>query len=170
MPIDPEAAVAVGFEQHVGGADVGAVGLFEQIEGEDLSLSEESRSAGAGGGVVALPDRTEAEDRDLPGVPVVQAVEAQELVERGDPGGVPPLVRFPLPQRTTASESGEQVLLRCKGEEVTEPRAGPVVLDQPLQTRHRHAWLNTTGTPKQRLGADDPGGGVTGPERRCRRR
>lgn len=126
-----EAAVAVRLQQHVGGVDVGAVRLLGQAEGEHLALVEELGGAVAGGCVVALPDRAEAEDGHLPGVPVVQAVEAEDLVERGDARGVPSLVRL---SRSGGGggrqEGGEQVLLRGEGEEVTEPGACAVVLDQ----------------------------------------
>ncbi|GAA3030492.1 hypothetical protein GCM10020000_04010 [Streptomyces olivoverticillatus] len=125
-----EAAVAVGLQQHVGGVDVGAVGLLGQAEGEHLALREELRGAGAGGGVVALPDRTEAEDGDLPRVPVVEAVEAEDLVEGRDPGGVPALVLLPVGGRGRGEEGREQPFLGGEREEVGQPGAGAVVLDQ----------------------------------------
>ena len=120
----PEAAVAVGLQEHVGGVDVGAVGLLGQAEREHLALGEEFGGAGAGGGVVALPDRAEAEDGDLPGVPVVEAVEAEDLVEGGDPGGVPALVARPAGVGGRGQEGREQALLGGEGEEVRRARRG----------------------------------------------
>ncbi len=75
----PEAAVAVRRQQHVGGVDVGAMGLLGEAEGEHLTLGEEFRRAAAGRGVLALPDRAETEDGHLPRVPVVETVEPEEL-------------------------------------------------------------------------------------------
>ncbi len=127
----PESAVAVGLQQHVGGVDVGAVRLLRQAEGEHLALGEEFGRAGAGGGVVALPDGAEAEDGHLPRVPVVEAVEPEDLVEGGDPGGVPALVGVAVGGGGRREERGEQAFLGGEGEEVRQPGAGPVVLDQP---------------------------------------
>ncbi len=127
-----EAAVGLGLQQHVGGVDVGAVGLLGQAEGEHLPLGKEFRGAGAGGGVVALPDRAEAEDGDLPRVPVVEAVEAEDLVESSYPRGVPALVRLVLAGGGgRGQERREQAFLRGEGKEVGQPGAGAVVLDEP---------------------------------------
>ena len=132
----PEAAVAVRAQQHVGGVDVGAVGLLGQAEREHLALRRAARAAWrAGGGVVALPDRAEAEDGDLPGVPVVEAVEAEDLAEGGDPGGVPALVRLPPASDGRGQEGREQALLGGEVEEVGVPGAVAVVLDRACACR-----------------------------------
>ena len=68
-----EAAVPGRREHHVGGVDVGAVLALGQAEGEDRALVQQPRRALPGGGVLALPDRAEAQDRDLPRVPVARA-------------------------------------------------------------------------------------------------
>ncbi len=128
-PAGPEAAVAVGLQQHVGGVDVGTVALLGQAEGEDLALGQQVRGPAACGVVLTLPDRTETEDGHLPGVPVVEAVEAEDLVQGGDPGGVPALLR-PFAGGSRGEERGEQALLGGEGEEVTEPGPRAVVLDQ----------------------------------------
>ena len=70
-----------GCEDHVGRVDVGAVVALGEAEGEHGALVEQPRRSRAGGVVVALPDRPEPEDRDLPRVPVGQPVEAEDLVE-----------------------------------------------------------------------------------------
>ena len=127
----PETAVAVGLEEHVGGVDVGAVALLGQAEGEHLALGEEFGRPGADGGVVALPDRAETQDRDLPRVPVVEPVEAEDLVEGGDSGRVPALVRLSLGGGRGGEEGREQPFLGGEFEEVGKPGAGAVVLDQP---------------------------------------
>lgn len=117
-----EPAVAVRCQQHVGGVDVGAVRLLRQPEGEHLALGEEFRGAVAGGLVVALPDGAETEDGHLPGVPVVESVEPEDLVERGDPGGVPALVLAPC-GGGGGEEGGEQAFLRGEAEELPQPGA-----------------------------------------------
>ena len=88
-----EAAVAVRRQDHVGGVDVGAVLLLGEAEREDRAVLEQLGGAASRGRVVALPDRAEPEDRDLPRVPVGEAVEAGDLVEGADARGVPALVR-----------------------------------------------------------------------------
>ena len=79
---------------YIGGADEplrpesGGVAMFGPVfalgqpEREHRTVVEPLRRPAAGPGVVALPDRRQAEDGDLPGIPVVQAVEGQDLTER----------------------------------------------------------------------------------------
>ena len=81
--------LAVGREDHVGGVDVRAVRLLRQSEREHTAVLKDLRRARLRRLVVALPDRAETQDGDLPCVPVTEAVERQHLAEGADTGGVP---------------------------------------------------------------------------------
>src|SRR5438093_699487 len=72
--------------------------------------------------VVALPDRAEAEDRDLPGVPIGQAVEAEDLVEDRVARGVPALVGIAAGVTRGCQQRRERALAREKLDEVGVPR------------------------------------------------
>ena len=121
--------------------------------------SSSPRRALAHGGVLALPDRAEPEDRDLPGVPVRQPVEGRDLVEGADPGGVPALVLVPAELRGRRQQRGEHPLALDELEEVLVPDPIAVVFLEhalaarlePLDRRQQHA---------ARLGVES--GGVVG--------
>ena len=68
------AAVGLRRQLHVGRVEVGAVLALGQPEPEDRALFEQLRRALLRLLVGAHPDRPQPEDRDLPDVPVVQAV------------------------------------------------------------------------------------------------
>ena len=63
--------------------------LLRQAKGEHAALLEDLVGAGLGRLVLALPDGAEAQDGDLPGVPVAETVERQQLTECTDACGVP---------------------------------------------------------------------------------
>ena len=83
--------------------------------------SSSSAARCAGGVVVALPDRPEPEDRDLPRVPVGQPVEAEDLVEDGVAGGVPALVRIAAAVARGREQRRERALAREELDEVRVP-------------------------------------------------
>ena len=89
-----------------------------------MALGEQGGGPGARLGVRALPHRAEAEDGDLPGVPVVQAVEAEDLIEGRIAGGVPALVLITGGIGGRREESGEQALLGGELQEVRIPERG----------------------------------------------
>ncbi len=124
-----EAALAVRGEDHVGRVDVGAVAALGEPERHHVALGQQLGGPRPDGLVLALPDRAEAQDGDLPGVPVAEAVEAEDLVQLGDPGGVPALVRVGRGRR---QELGEQAFLGGEFEEVGVPAAIDVGVDQRL--------------------------------------
>src|SRR5207249_10866636 len=66
--------------------------------------------------------RTEAEDRDLPGVPVRQAVEAQDLVEDRVARGVPASVGIAAGVTRGCQQRRERALAREELDEVGVPR------------------------------------------------
>ena len=116
--VGPIAAVAVGREHHVGGVDVSAVAAFGKPERADPASLQDGRGAGARDRVRALPDRAESEHRDLHRVPVVQAVEAEDLGQRGVAAGVPTLVGVTRGIGRRGEERREQALLGGEVEEV----------------------------------------------------
>jgi hypothetical protein len=124
-------AVAVRREHHVRGVDVGPVRLLGQTEREDRAVVEQFGRAAANVGVRALPDRPEPQDRDLPRVPVLQAVEGADLVEFADAGGVPALVWIAIAVGRRGQELGEQALGCQEVEVVRVPHALVVVLLEP---------------------------------------
>ena len=85
----PVAAVGLGHQLHLGRVDVGAVGALGEPEREDPAVLEQARRALLDRLVAAHPDRSEPEHRDLPGVPVGEAVEAEDLGELAVAPGVP---------------------------------------------------------------------------------
>ena len=131
------------------------MGLLGQAEREHAALVEDLRGAGLRRLVVALPDRAEAEDGDLPRVPVAEAVERQHLAEGADACGVPATALRPRRE-----EGGEGLLRRHEVQEVGVPLA--LVVDalelrlaaclEPLDRRSQEA---------SRLGVEV--GGVVGP-------
>ena len=121
---------AVRGEDHVGRVDVGAVVTLGQAEGEDRPLVEQLGRARLRGCVGALPDRAEAEDRDLPGVPVGQAVEAKDLVEDRVARGVPALVGIAAAVTRWCQERRERALAREKLDEVGVPRVAERLGDE----------------------------------------
>ncbi|TMA35623.1 MAG: hypothetical protein E6J79_14715 [Deltaproteobacteria bacterium] len=76
-------------QRHLGGVHVGPVLLLGEAEGEDAAVPELLCGAALQGLVAAHPDGAEAEHGDLPGVPVLEAVEREDLPELADPPGVP---------------------------------------------------------------------------------
>ncbi len=70
-------AAALGLEHHVGRIDVGAVLPLGEAEGEDPAVLQVLGGLLLYLLVLAHPDGAEAQDRDLPGVPVGQAVEGR---------------------------------------------------------------------------------------------
>ena len=114
-------AVLCGRENHVGRVDIGTVRLLGQAEPEDRPGLEQFADELLGLLVLAHPHRAQPEHGDLPGVPVGQGVEAQDLVQVVDPGGVPP--RALATHRRRGAERGEDPLLGVEVEEVLVPRA-----------------------------------------------
>ncbi len=127
-----EAALAVRGEHHVGGVDVRAVAALGEPEGHHVALGQQPCGACPKGLVLALPDRPETEDGDLPGVPVAEPVEAEDLVQLGDPGGVPALRTVTGALGGRRQEGREQPLLGGELEEVAVPGTIDVALDQRL--------------------------------------
>ena len=123
-----EAAVAGRRQHHVGRVDVRAVLLLGEAEREDRAVLEQLGGAPPGGRVVALPDRAEPEDRDLPRVPVGEPVEAGDLAERADAGGVPALVRVAAGLGGRSQQRREDALALDELQEVGVPGALVVVL------------------------------------------
>ena len=68
------------------------MGALGQAEGKYAPLRERLRRLPLDRFVLAHPDRAQAQDRDLPGVPVGQPVEGDDLVELAVAVGVPPRV------------------------------------------------------------------------------
>ena len=123
-----EAAVVRGREHHVRRVDVRAVLFLGEAEREDRAVVEQIGRAPPGGGVLALPDRAESEDRDLPRVPVRQAVEAGDLAERGDARGVPALVRIAAGFGRGGQHGREDPLALDELQEVRVPGALVILL------------------------------------------
>ncbi len=105
-------------DQQVGGVDVGAVFLLRQAESADSTVGEQLRHPGPDGRILALPDRTQAQDGDLPGVPVDESLEAQHLRQCRDPTGVPTFVLVPVGVGRRGKEGREQRFLGPEFEEV----------------------------------------------------
>src|SRR5207248_3795076 len=81
--------------------------------------------------VVALPDRAEAEDRDLPCVPIRQSVEAKDLVEDGVAAGVPALVGITVAVASRGEQRRKRPLTRQQLDEVLVPRVAHAFGHQP---------------------------------------
>ena len=103
--------------------------LLRETESENAAVFEGARGALLDRFVAAHPDRAEPENRHLPGVPVLEAVEAEDLGELADPPGVPAGVRGTVAGRR--AHRREDPLARHEVEEVPVPAARVVVLLQP---------------------------------------
>ncbi len=121
-----EGPVRLGVERHLARVEVGAVLLLRQPEGEDAALLQKAGRLPLDLLVAAHPDRPEPEDRHLPGVPVGQAVEAEDLVELAVAPGVPAAAFAAVLGRCQAGR--EELLLLCELEEVLVPDSLVVVL------------------------------------------
>ena len=130
-PIGPPGAVAGRSQGHLGGVQVGPVRLLRQSVGEDAPLLQQAARLVFHGLVAAHPDGPQAEHADLPGVPVGEAVEAQDLGELADAPGVPTAVGGAVARR--GAHGGEEALLPGELQEVAVPHRRPVVLLHLLQ-------------------------------------
>jgi hypothetical protein len=92
-----------------------------QAEPEDRPSASNLPTSLLGLVVLTQPHRAQTQDRHLPGVPVGQRVEAEDLVEVVDPGSVP-AGAFPT-DCSRGPEGGEDPLLGVEIEEVLIPRA-----------------------------------------------
>ena len=99
-------------------------------EAEDVSVLQQSRDLFARSFVVAQPHRAQPQHRDLPGVPVGQRVETEDLVEFVDTRQVPAGVgRSGLgADLGRCAEGGEDLLFGDQVQEVGVPLAGVVLL------------------------------------------
>ena len=108
------------------------MGLLGEPEGEDRAVVEQLGGPPPGRPVLALPDRPEAEDRDLPRVPVDEPVEGGDLVEGADAARVPPLAGIAPRLARRRQEGREHPLALLEVEEVGVPDPLVVVLLQHL--------------------------------------
>ena len=104
---------------------------------KDAALLEQARRPCLDFLVVAHPDGTESEDRDLPGVPIGEAIEAENLGEFAIPPGIPARIRSAVARRRQGR--GEEFLLLHELEEIRVPglfavvaleRSLPLVLEE----------------------------------------
>ncbi len=86
-------AVGLRGEAHSGGVNICPVRPLRKPEGEDVAVMQQVCGAALERFVPAHPDRTQSEDGHLPGVPVGQAVEAEDLIELAVAPGIPAAVR-----------------------------------------------------------------------------
>jgi len=86
--VGPVRPVSLGDQLHFRGINIGTVFLFGKPEGKDAPLPQEAGGPFLHFFIVAHPDRPEAQDGDLPGVPVVEGVKGQDLVELAVAPGV----------------------------------------------------------------------------------
>ena len=126
-----EGPVRLRKERHLARVEIRAVLLLGQPEGEDAPLLQQASGVALDLLVAAHPDRPEAEDRHLPGVPVGQAVEAEDLVEFAVAPGVPAASLAALVWR--GEEGGEEPAILHEVEEVPVPDPFVIVVLDPRQ-------------------------------------
>ncbi len=68
------------------------MGFFAETEGKDTAFFEKLRGFFLDLFIVAHPDRPQAQDRNLPGIPVLQPVKPQYFIESTIPVGVPAFI------------------------------------------------------------------------------
>ena len=122
-------AVSLRREHHVARVHVRAVLLFREAKREDRSLVQGLRRALLDRLVLAHPERSEPEHGNLPGVPVLKSIEAQDLRELADSPGVPARVRGALSRRRRHGR--EELLLFDVVEEVGVPNLRVIVVFDP---------------------------------------
>ena len=108
------------------------MGPLGQGEGHHPAVLELPGDPPLGDLVVAGPDRPEAEDGDLLGIPVGQAVEAEDLAQGGVAGCVPALVRVVVGIRGGGEEGREQFRLLHEVDEVCRPLGFEVVVEDAV--------------------------------------
>jgi len=115
-------------EHHLARVEVGAMGLLRQAEAEDATVEQVLCGALLDLRSIGHPQRSEAEDADLPGVPVGEPVEAEDLVENTVPAGVP--ARIGIVDRVLGGRQHgrEDTVLFDEVEEVAVPASLVVVL------------------------------------------
>ncbi len=121
--------IRLGSQTGLVGVDVGTVLPFRQSEGKDRSLAQQSRSLLPGLGILGHPDGTEAENGDLPGVPVGQAVEGKDLIELAIAPRVP--AGGAVPVRGGRQQPGEYLFAFLKIQKIPVPGALVIVLLEP---------------------------------------
>ena len=101
--------------------------LFRKAKGEDAPVFEGGCSLLTQFLVWAHPDRTETENGNLPGVPVLQAVEAQDLGELTIAPGIPTRVGCAL--AFGRAHGCKDPFFANEVEKIGVPRAVVVVLE-----------------------------------------
>ena len=103
---------------------------FGEAEGEDRAGIQQGRSALLCRGVVALPDRPQAENGDLPDVPVLPAVEAEDVAHHRDAAGIPALVWISAALGRRREQRGEHPLPFQELDEVCIPDPFAVLFEK----------------------------------------
>ncbi len=125
LAVGPVAAIRLGRETHLSRVDVRPVRALREPKGEHGPLLEQLRGPALEAFVLAHPDRPQAQDGDLPGVPVGQPVKTQNLVEFAVAPGVPAAAGVAVAR--WGQQGGEKFLLPDKVEEIGVPGAGVIV-------------------------------------------
>ncbi len=136
-------AVGLRDQGHLGRIDVSAMGAFGESEAKHASFLEQLGGAVLGLLVVPHPDRPQAEDGDLPRVPVAEPVEAEHLVVFGQSPHVPSSV---LPSIHGGSQQrGKRPMLANEAQIVLVPGHRLIVgldLVEPLVLEERDGLLD----------------------------
>ncbi len=106
--------------------------LLREAERCDSAIGKGARCPGTGRVIAALPHRAQPEHGDLPRIPIVEPVEAQDLRERRHPRGIPSLVWIARAVARRGQKRREQALLRDELQKIGVKHLAVIVLDQPL--------------------------------------
>ena len=121
-------AIDLWIKRHLRGVDVGAVLFFRQTECEDRAVSQHLRSLLLDRFVVRNPDWTETEHAHLPGIPIGEAIKAENLVEFTVTPAVPADVLGAACKSLRRHQLGEDLLTPDELEKIGVPDTLVIVI------------------------------------------
>ena len=123
------AVPAQGGEHHFGGIEIGAVGFFRKPEGKDAALLQAAgRSFVLTASLSLIQMGPKPKDGHLPGVPVGQPVETEDLVEIAVALGVPAHIWIPAAIGGRCQQGGKDLVFINEFKKISIPHALVVVL------------------------------------------
>ena len=116
-------------QRHLTGVQVRPMRFFRKTKGKDRALLQQPRRLVLHRLIVAHPNWTQPQHRNLPGIPITQAIKPQNLVKRANTKGIPTGIGRAVPGRS--HQNAKSILLFDKFDKIIVPNALVVVGLQP---------------------------------------
>ena len=123
-------AISIRCQHHIGRINIGTVRFLGETESEDATIFEGLSGFLAHRLVSTHPDRTQAEYGDLPGIPILKAVEPKDLGKLTNTPSIPAGIQRALTRRSI--HRGHQAMFFGIVKKVRIPTAVVVVADEAL--------------------------------------